>query len=110
MSSDPSPRARDVEHTSFQEEAKRILVMEGGMNDRSQLKLQLLAQKYSLSPGEISAALNRVLEPDHHHSEQVGYFRIVAEARLEKEGMLTPPLRQRLEEIGKQRYGLSGVT
>jgi hypothetical protein len=86
---------------AFLSEAKQTIVVEGGINPTSLVKLRMVGQRHGLSPEEIDAALKQLQRPAAA-SPELTRFRQTVEARLRKDGVLTPLLKRNLLDAARK--------
>lgn len=113
---DGSTRMLDSEPTTldlFLEQAMPILAIERGMNARSRVKMEALAQSLGLPEDQFESAMGSLQGGDSEACEtnpQAEAYRLSLRNQLPKlpQNILTPALESRAVEIGVQRYGLAG--
>src|SRR4051794_5117931 len=104
------PREPDGDRlAAFQEEARKIIVLSGGINAMSLGKVRYHAGTLGLSEADIKAVLDRITNPRHDESPRRQAFRQAVERTLKKERLLTDRLGRELERLGRERFRLDAT-
>lgn len=100
--SSPSVQLSEEKMRAFLHEARQAVVLAGGVNANSLVKIRAIAAKHHLSDAELDAAMKQLHTAALATTPEMERFRDQVEKWLKKKGILTPLLRLQLLELAKK--------